>query len=71
MASEATFLLAQFLEWIDRRPRSHREVRDAWSSTCPLACAWEDALAQDLVAHAADGTVALTPEGRARLKEQR
>ena len=67
MASEATFLIAQFLDWIDSKPRRHAEVRDAWSSTCPLNCAWEDAISQDLVRHAGDGTVVLTQRGRERL----
>jgi hypothetical protein len=69
MASEAKFLMAQFLDWVARRPRSHAELREAWSSTCPLTCAWEDALADDLVELSPDGAVALTARGRARLNE--
>jgi hypothetical protein len=68
MASEATFRMAQFLEWIEARPRRVAEVRAAWSSTCPLNCAWEDALAGDMVALSRDGDVVLTPLGRARLE---
>ena len=41
----------QFLEWLASRPRRYAEVREAWSSTCPLNCAWEDAIADDLVRH--------------------
>ena len=67
MASEATFLMAQFLGWIGARPRRPAEVREAWSSTCPLNCAWEDALADDLVGYDGDGRLVLTPAGRARL----
>lgn len=67
MASEAKFLLVQFLDWVDARPRRIAEVRAAWSSTCPLNCAWEDALSDDLVACGADGMVVLTERGRARL----
>lgn len=70
MASEATFLLAQFLEWIDRQPRSYRDVRTAWSSTCPLNSTWEDAVSDDLIAYGSDGIVTLTPRGRARLEER-
>ncbi len=44
MASEARFLTVQFLQWLAVRPRSDAEVRDAWSSTCPLNCAFEDAI---------------------------
>ena len=68
MASEAKFLMAQFLEWIEARPRSIGEVRAAWSSTCPLNCAWEDALADNMVALSRDGRVELTVIGRARLE---
>jgi hypothetical protein len=68
MASEAKFLIVQFLEWIEARPRSLSEVRAAWSSTCPLNCAWADALCDDLVECRPDGTVGLSPHGRARLE---
>ena len=68
MASEAKFLMAQFLEWIDARPRSLADTRAAWSSTCPLNCAWEDALADNMVALSRDGRVVLTAAGRARLE---
>ena len=67
MASAATYLTVQFLEWLATRPRRDAEVRDAWSSTCPLNCAFEDALTEDLARRTADGYVVLTPRGRARL----
>jgi hypothetical protein len=67
MATEATFLIVQFLQWLAARPRRHAEVREAWSSTCPLNCAFEDAIADDLVTHDADGHLVLTERGRARL----
>jgi hypothetical protein len=67
MASEATFLMQQFLSWIDARPRRHAEVREAWGSTCPLNCTWEDALAADLVGYDRDGRLVLTRQGRDRL----
>ncbi len=67
MASEAKFLMVQFLHWVEARPRGLAEVRAAWSSTCPLNCAWEDALADDLVRLTADGAVVLTDIGQARL----
>ncbi|HTT80782.1 MAG TPA: hypothetical protein VMF86_13990 [Stellaceae bacterium] len=67
MASEATLLVVQFLDWVGARPRTARELRAAWSSTCPLTCAWEDAIADDLVCWSADGRLALTKRGRARL----
>jgi hypothetical protein len=70
MASEAKFLMVQFLQWLEAKPRSVAEVRAAWSSTCPLNCAWEDALSDDLVEYRADGAVTLSAHGRARLERQ-
>jgi hypothetical protein len=69
MASEAKLLTVQFLKWIAERPRLYAEVRAAWSSTCPLNCAWEDALAEDLVEHRADGSLALTALGHTKLTD--
>ena len=67
MASEAKLLTVQFLKWVAERPRSYAELRDAWSSTCPLNCAWEDAIADDLVERGADGSLVLTVRGQATL----
>ncbi|MBV9827061.1 MAG: hypothetical protein JO001_15560 [Alphaproteobacteria bacterium] len=66
MASEAKLLMVQFLDWVAARPRTLAETRAAWSSTCPLNCAWEDAISDDLVACHPDGSVRLTPRGYAR-----
>jgi hypothetical protein len=71
MASEATLLTVQFLRWVASRPRRRAEVQAAWSSTCPLNCAWEDAVADDLVALTGDGAVVLTAGGKARLEAER
>jgi hypothetical protein len=68
MASEAKLLTIEFLKWVAARPRSVAEARQAWSSTCPLNCAWEDAIAEDLIEHGADGRLALSARGRARLE---
>jgi hypothetical protein len=68
MASEAKLLTVQFLHWVAARPRRYAEVREAWSSTCPLNCAWEDAVTDDLVRQTTDGRVVLTDSGRARLE---
>jgi len=70
MASEAKLLTLEFLKWVAARPRSVAEARQAWSSTCPLNCAWEDAITDDLVRHRADGVVVLTERGRARLEQR-
>jgi hypothetical protein len=67
MATEARLLTIEFLKWVAARPRSVAEARQAWSSTCPLNCAWEDALTDDLVAHGPAGRLEVTPAGRARL----
>ena len=69
MASEAKLLTLQFLKWIAERPRFYVELRAAWSSTCPLNCAWEDAITDDLVERTADGYLALTAHGRAKLAQ--
>src|ERR1700722_6144493 len=65
MATEAKLLTVQFLKWVAERPRTHADARDAWSSTCPLNCAWEDAVADDLVRRTAEGRLQLTKSGRA------
>jgi hypothetical protein len=70
MASQAKFLMVQFLQWVDARPRRVAEARAAWSSTCPLNCAWEDALTDNMVALTRDGRVVLTPSGQAQLEAQ-
>jgi hypothetical protein len=67
MASEAKLLTVQFLEWLAARPRRYREMREVWGSTCPLTCAWEDAVADDLVRHGGDGNLVLSERGRALL----
>ena len=69
MATEAKLLTVQFLKWMAERPRSYAEVRAAWSSTCPLNCAWEDAITDDLVERGADGHLTLTARGHAKLAE--
>jgi hypothetical protein len=69
MASEARLLMIQFLDWVDCRPCRYGEIRAAWSSTCPLNCAWEDAISDDLVHYEGDGRLVLTERGRARLAE--
>ena len=67
MASEAKLLTVQFLKWVAERPRSYAELREAWSSTCPLNCVWEDAITDDLIERGADGFLVLTARGQASL----
>src|SRR5213080_1900904 len=71
MASEAKLLTIEFLKWVAARPRSVVEARQAWSSTCPLNCAWEDAITEDLIEHGAGGRLALTARGCAKLAKAR
>lgn len=68
MTSEAKLLVVQFLRWVDSRPRTYADVQDAWPSTCPLNCAWEDATIDALVAFDGDGRLTLTATGRERLQ---
>jgi len=67
VTSQATFLMAQFLDWVDRSPRTYADVRDVWPSTCPLNSAWEDAVTARFVVFNGDGTLVLTEDGRAEL----
>jgi hypothetical protein len=68
-----TMLMAQFLRWLEERPRSYAETMDAWRSNCPRLSAWEDALDEGLIRlepaqnGAADMQVRVTTKGRARL----
>ncbi len=69
MSGSASLLTIQLLSWLAARPRSYAELKDAWRSTCPLTCAWEDAFNDGLVVLAACGertgraSVVLTPRG--------
>jgi hypothetical protein len=68
-----TTLMAQFLRWLEERPRSYAETMDAWRSNCPRLSAWEDALDEGLIRlepaqnGAADMQVLVTAKGCARL----
>ncbi|HKW52195.1 MAG TPA: hypothetical protein VJO12_00775 [Stellaceae bacterium] len=73
MSGSPSLLIIQLLSWLAARPRSHAELKEAWRSTCPLTCAWEDAFNDGLVAlttggERSDGArIVLTPRGRAAL----
>jgi hypothetical protein len=72
MSGPTSLLTIQLLSWLAARPRSYAELKDAWRSTCPLTCAWEDALNDGLVALAAgrrmdETSVVLTPRGQEAL----
>ena len=68
MATEAKLLIVQFLNWVAMRPRSRADVQEVWQSTCPLNSAWEDAIADDLVAFGPEGSLIVTAAGRTRIE---
>ena len=75
MEKSVSLLTIQFLAWVARRPRTHAEAREAWQSTCPLNCAWEDAFGDDLIqfenrdeAATPQSRITLTAKGRALLE---
>ena len=61
-------LILDFLEWLAVKPRPHREVMDAWRTSCPRLTVWEDSIDAGYIArtHAADGgqSIRLTQAGR-------
>ena len=69
-AEPAFALTLQLLEWISERPRSYRDVIDAWRTTCPRLSIWEDACGAGLI-DVADGSahiVVPSERGRALLR---
>ncbi len=69
MATQARLLIVQFLNWVEARPRSRADVQEVWQSSCRLNSAWEDAIADDLVAFGPKGVLILTAAGRARIEQ--
>lgn len=69
MADPVPPLIAQFLAWLDERPRSYAETMEAWRTSCPRLSVWEDASLAGLVRleDGGDGRnrVVVTPAGRA------
>ncbi len=75
MPQPASLLTLQFLAWVESRPRTYGEARQAWRSTCPTTCAWEDALSEGLIGFETGGgrltdrsQVVLSARGRALLE---
>ncbi|MGD9935761.1 MAG: hypothetical protein AB7T37_18850 [Dehalococcoidia bacterium] len=68
-------LLADFLEWVDARPRAYAEVMDAWRTSCPRLPVWEDAVDLGFVSRVAadpgEPSVVVTPTGIAWLASER
>lgn len=69
MPDAHTSLTLQMLEWIQQRPHTYTEVLDAWHSTCPRLCIWEDACAAGLISceGGVKGMVTLSQKGDALL----
>ena len=63
-------LIADFLEWLDREPRTYADVMDAWRTSCPRLTVWEDAIDRGLVSRERHGDVTVivvTEAGRDQL----
>lgn len=43
MPDTITPLICDFLEWLDREPRTLADVLDAWRTSCPRLPVWEEA----------------------------
>jgi hypothetical protein len=46
---DGTLLMAQFLRWVTKRPRTYADVMDAWRTSCPRQSVWEDAQVDGLI----------------------
>lgn len=75
MPHPVSLLTLQFLAWVDSRPRTYAEAQQAWRSTCPTTCAWEDAISEDLIKFETGGgrltgrsQVVLTARGQALVR---
>lgn len=66
MPQALSLLTLQFLAWVESRPRSYAEAKQAWRSTCPTTCAWEDAISEGLIEFET-GSGRLTERSRVRL----
>ena len=42
-------LVLELLDWLSRKPRTHRETIETWGSHCPRITPWEDAQESGLV----------------------
>ena len=74
MSDATRALTEQFLLWVLKKPRSYREVMDAWRTTCPRLTIWEDAVDAGLVLvrrgkSFAEATVVITDRGLIELAE--
>jgi hypothetical protein len=72
---ENAALVLDLIEWVDARPRTYREVMDAWRTSCPRLPIWEDAVDLGFVERTVDQRrvpmVAVTAAGRAFVRAAR
>jgi hypothetical protein len=66
LANEA--LVLDFVEWVAAAPRTHRDVMDAWRTSCPRLTVWEDAVEAGYVERGVGAVVRVTPPGHEFLK---
>ena len=69
MADTLTPLICDFLEWVDRAPRSRAEVMESWKTSCPRLPVWEEAPSNGYVARKGN-RVELTDRGRAFIAQR-
>ena len=74
MSESLAPLILDFLEWLEREPRSYADAMDAWRTSCPRLTVWEDCVDLGLVRRVHDpvsGTIVeVTPAGRAMIGTQ-
>ena len=66
MADTLTPLICDFLEWLDRQPRTHAEVIESWRTSCPRLPVWEESTDNGYVSRKG-AMVEITERGRAFL----
>ena len=59
-------LIRDFLQWLERQPRTHAEVMESWRTSCPRLPVWEEATDNGYVARKGR-RVEITDRGRAFL----
>jgi hypothetical protein len=61
-------LILDFVEWVAAAPRTHRDVMDAWRTSCPRLTIWEDAVESGYVERGPAQSVHVTQRGLEFLK---
>ena len=61
-------LIRDFLQWLERQPRTHADVMESWRTSCPRLPVWEEATDNGYVARKGR-QVEITDRGRAFLGE--